>query len=68
MFQQKFLDLDDYAAPNGYVAPPTDEDLAYIIHFQQICHRYNINFAEADPDEREFVVHMAEKSFGIKQA
>lgn len=68
MLQQKFLDLDDYAAPNGYAVPLTGEDLDYIIHFRQVCHRYNINFAEADPDEREFVVHMAEKSFGVKRA
>ena len=38
-------------------------DLAYILHFQKICKRYNIDFATADEDERDFVIRMAEKSF-----
>lgn len=65
---KKFLSLDDLAAPNAYAVPPTEENLAYIIHFRQICKRYNINFAEADTDEQEFVIRMAEKSFYPKQA
>lgn len=68
MLQEKFAKLDDLAAPNGYVAPLTDEDLAYVVHFRQICHRYNIDFSQADPDEREFVIRMAEKSFYQKRA
>ena len=68
MLQEKFKKLDDLAGPSGYVAPPTSEDLEYVIHFRQICHRYNIDFAKADQDEREFVVRMAEKSFYPKRA
>lgn len=68
MLQEKFAKLDDLAAPNGYVAPPTSEDLAYVVHFRQICHRYNIDFSQADSDEREFVMRMAEKSFCKKRA
>ena len=68
MLQEKFTRLDDLAGPNGYAAPPTSEDLAYVIHFRRICHRYNIDFAKADQDEREFVLRMAEKSFYPRRA
>ena len=44
MLQEKYAKLDDLAAPNCYVAPPTSEDLSYVVHFRQICRRYNIDF------------------------
>ena len=68
MLQEKFTRLDDLAGPNGYAAPPTSEDLAYVIHFRRICRRYNIDFAKAEQDEREFVLRMAEKSFYPRRA
>lgn len=68
MLQEKYAKLDELAAPNRYVAPPTSEDLSYVIHFRQICKRYNINFASADFDERDFIMRMAEKSFMAKRA
>lgn len=68
MLQEKFRKLDDLAGSSGDVAPPTSEDLEYIINFRRICHRYNIDFAKADQDEREFVVLTAEKSFYPKRA
>jgi len=68
MLQEKFSKLDNLAAPDNYAAPSTSEDLAYIVHFRRVCHRYNIDFAHADPDEREFVLRMAEKSFFQKRA
>ena len=48
MLPEKFTRLDDLAGPSDYVSPPTSEDLTYVIHFRQICRRYNIEFAEAD--------------------
>ena len=63
MQNEKYLELDALAAPNGYVAPPTKEDLAYVVHFRKTCQRYQIDFAKADSDERDFVIHMAEKTF-----
>ena len=60
MQNEKYLELDALAAPNGYVAPPMKEDLAYVVHFRKTCQRYQIDFAKADPDERDFVIHMAE--------
>ena len=68
--EQKLLhrELDALAAPNGYVAPPTKEDLAYVVHFRKTCQRYQIDFAKADSDERDFVIHMAEKTFLQKRA
>ena len=52
MQNEKYLELDALAAPNGYVAPPMKEDLAYVVHFRKTCQRYQIDFAKADPDER----------------
>ncbi len=53
--------LDDLAAPDRYVAPSSQADVEYIIRFRQTCKRYNIDLATADPDEKEFVMRMAEK-------
>ena len=50
MQNEKYLELDALAAPNGYVVPPTKEDLAYVVHFRKTCQRYQIDFAKADPD------------------
>ncbi len=36
-------------------------DSERIVRFWQACKRYNIDFAAADPDEKEFVMRMAEK-------
>ena len=53
MQNEKYLELDALAAPNGYVAPPMKEDLAYVVYFRKTCQRYQIDFAKADPDERD---------------
>ena len=63
-----YIELDKIVAPNGYVAPPSEEDLEYLVHFRAVCERYKIDFANADPDEREFVIRMAEKRFSQKGA
>ena len=67
MLEEKYLKLDDLAAPDGYVAPSSDEDLAFSASFRQTCKRYNIDFASADQDERDFVMLMAEKNFAQKR-
>ena len=56
MQNEKYLELDALAAPDSYVAPPTKENLAYVVHFRKTCQRYN------------FVIHMAEKTFLQKRA
>ena len=66
--EEKYLRLDDLAAPDGYAAPSASEDLAYITCFRQTYKRYNIDFVIADQDERDFVMLMAEKNFARKQA
>lgn len=63
MQNEKYLELDAIAAPNGYVTPPTKEDLAYVVHFRKTCQRYQIDFAKANLDEQNFVIQMAEKIF-----
>lgn len=37
MRNKNYLELDALAAPNGYVAPPTKEDLSYVVHFRKTC-------------------------------
>ena len=32
MQNKKYLELDELAAPNGDVAPPKKEELAYVVH------------------------------------
>ena len=49
MQNEKYLELDALAALNGYVAPPTKEDLAYVVHFRKTCQQYRIGFIKADP-------------------
>ena len=68
MAQDKFSRLDELTAPTNYVAPSTSEDLGYLVYFRQVCKRYNIVFSEADPDERDFVIRMAEKGYYPKRA
>ena len=58
------LTADDFR----YVTPPTEQDLAYTAYFREVCKRYNIDFATADADEREFVMRMADKGFLPKRA
>ena len=48
--------------------PPTQEDLAYVVHFRKTCQRYQIDFVKVDQDERNFVIHMAEKTSFQKRA
>ena len=68
MQYNRYASLDDIAAPNRYAAIPSDEDLDYAVHFRQVCRRYQIDFAQADADERDFVIRMAEKGFYQKRA
>lgn len=68
MLSEKYAKLDDLAGPDSYVAVPSQDDLAYILHFQKTCQRYHIEFAKADEDERDFVIRMAEKSFYARRA
>lgn len=64
----KYCELDCIAAPDRYVAMATHEDLAYLSFFRDTCKRYNIDFANADCDEKDFVIRMAEKGFYKKHA
>lgn len=51
-----------------YYVPSKAELLAYLAYFRQVCKRYNIVFADADSDERDFVIRMAEKGYYPKRA
>ena len=68
MAHNRLSRLDELDTPNSYVTPPTEQDLAYTAYFREVCKRYNIDFATADADEREFVMRMADKGFFPKRA
>ena len=68
MLSEKYAKLDDLAGPDSFVTPPSQTDVAYILHFQKTCNRYNIDFATADEDERDFEIRMAEKRFYAMRA
>ena len=59
MLEEKYLKLDDLAAPDGYVAPSSDEDLTFVASFRQTCKRYNIDFTYANQEERDFVMWLS---------
>ena len=54
MQNEKYLELDALAAPDSYVAPPTKENLAYVVHFRKTCQRYQIVFAKASASSLPF--------------
>ena len=62
MLSENYAKLDDLAGPDSFVTTPSQTDLAYILHIQKICKRYNIDCATADEEERDFVIRMTEKS------
>lgn len=62
---EKYTKLDELAAPNNYVARPTEEDIECVKHFVKTCKRYNIEFSKASSDEKEFVIKMANKSMDL---
>lgn len=68
MTDQAIKQLDALGAADGYVTPPTESDIAYAAYFRSVCKRYNIDFASADQDERDFVIRMTEKGFFPKRA
>ena len=53
---KEYLELDDLAAPNNYVARPTEEDIEWVKRFVKTCRQYNIDFSKASREEREFVI------------
>ncbi len=54
VLQKRYVGLDDLATPDGSVVLSTEEELVYTVYFRQICKRYNIDFANADQEERTF--------------
>ena len=66
--QEQVSRLDELAAPTSYVAPSTEEELGYLAYFRQVCKRYNIVFADADSDERDFSQSEWPKGYYPKRA
>ena len=64
----KTTQLQEHSISAYGAIPVSKEDLAYVVYFRKTCQRYQINFSKADSDERNFVIHMAEKTFLQKRA
>ena len=64
---KEYLELDDLAAPNNYVARPTEEDIEWVKRFVKTCRQYNIDFSKASREEREFVIEIVNKSMDFQE-
>ena len=60
--------IEQHGAEHGWVAPPTEEDRYYLVHFRTVCKRYNIVPSKATRLEYEFVTRVADSEFYLQQA
>ena len=60
--------VEQHGAENGWVAPLTQEDTAYLVHFRAVCKRYNIIPSKATRLEYDFVTKVTDSEFYLQQA
>ena len=60
--------IEELGALHGWVAPLTDEDRAYFIHFRSVFKRYNINPSKATRLEYDFVTRVTDSEFYLQRA
>ena len=65
---QYLQQIEQHGAENGWVTPLTQEDTAYLIHFQAVCKRYNIIASKATRLEYDFVSKVTDSEFYLQQA
>lgn len=65
---RELQEMEQHGAEVGWVAPPKDEDLDYLIHFRNVCKRYNIVPSKATRLEYDFVTRVADSEFYLQQA
>ena len=66
--KQYLLDMETHGAEHGWVAPVTEEDTDYLVHFRSVCKRYNIVPSKATPMEYDFVARVTDSEFYQQRA
>ena len=66
--KQYLLDMETHGAEHGWVAPVTEEDTDYLVHFRSVCKRYNIVPSKATPMEYDFVPRVTDSEFYQQRA
>lgn len=51
----------------GYVAPPTEDGLAYTDLFFSVCQQFGIRYPQATPKERYFVEEVTRVTWAIQR-
>ena len=65
---QYLQQIEQHGAENGWVAPLTHQDTAYLVHFRAVCKRYNIIPSKATRLEYDFVTKVTDSEFYLQQA
>ena len=65
--KEKLLQMEEYGAEHGWVAPMTQDDRDFIAYFRSVFKRYNIVPPKATELEYEFVTKVAETEFYAQQ-
>ena len=60
-------DIEEHGQENGWVAPLTEDDKAYLAYFRSVCKRYNIVPSKATKLEYAFVTRVAESEFYLQR-
>lgn len=67
--QKRYLiEMETHGAEHGWVAPVTEGDTDYLIHFRSVCKRYNIVPSKATPMEYDFVTRVTDSEFYQQRA
>lgn len=66
--KQYLIEMETHGAEHGWVAPATEEDTDYLIHFRSVCKRYNIVPSKATPMEYDFVTRVTDSEFYQQRA
>ena len=53
--------IEAHGAENGWVEPLDKTDLRYLVHFREVCKRYNINPSKATRLEYDFVTRVTDE-------
>ena len=62
------VQIEAHGNESGWVAPMTDEDMSFFVHFRAVCKRYNIAPEKATRIEYDFVTRVAESEFYLQRA
>jgi hypothetical protein len=63
MHENPFAQFDAYAGLLENYASPAEREKEQEAYFDRLCKHYHIDFATADPDEKAFIMFMAQKGY-----